>query len=115
MGGKEKMVEQTKALMQTIKDQGFTFKDYTVGKPEAPVIDGKTAYVIVPTTLKIDGPKVKLETEGYLLGISTDQGKSWTFADGAGMDDPKVKKAVFPTLPAGLKLPARKPPKVTKE
>jgi hypothetical protein len=115
MGGKEKTIEQTRALMNTLKDQGFTFKEYTVGKPEAPVIDGKTAYVIIPTVLKIDGPKVKLEGDGYLIGISTDQGKTWTFADGAGMDNPKLKKAVFPTLPAGLKLPANKPPTVTKE
>ena len=58
MGGKDKMIEQTKAVMDAVKAQGFAIKEYTVGKPADPVVDGKTAYVNDPSALRIDGPKV---------------------------------------------------------
>jgi hypothetical protein len=114
MGGKDKMVEQTKAAMAKLKEQGITFKGYTIGKLGEPVIDGKTAYLVVPTTVEMAAPATKIEAESYLLGVTTDGGKTWTFVDGAGLANAEMKKKVFPTLPEGLTLPAPKPPKVTK-
>ena len=115
MGGKEKMVAEVEKGMKRIKDQGFSFKKYTVGTAQAPVADGKTVYMVVPTSLEIAGPATKIVTDSYLLAVSPDSGKTWTFADGAGLADPEKRKVVFPSLPAGLKLPAKKDPVVTKE
>jgi len=115
MGGKEKMVEQTKTIMKTLKDMGIAIKSHNVGKPGEPVIDGKSTYLIIPTTMELSANGMKIVTESYLLGLSTDSGKSWVFVDGAGMDQKKVKDEVFPKLPDGLTLPKKKPPVVTKE
>jgi hypothetical protein len=115
MGGKEKMVEKTGEVMAGLKAQGLSFTKYTVGKPGDPVIDGKAAYIVVPTTILLTGPQTKIESDSYLLGVSTDGGKSWTFADGAGLSNPVLRDKVFPSLPAALTLPEKKAPKITKE
>jgi hypothetical protein len=115
MGGKEKMIETTKVIMKNLKDMGFKFKSHTVGKPHEPVIDGKTAYLVLPTTLELTTPDSKIVTESYLLGMTTDGGKTWVFVDGAGMEQKAIKDKVFPKLPEGLKLPEKKPPTVTPE
>ncbi|HEX3150200.1 MAG TPA: hypothetical protein VHR66_19135 [Gemmataceae bacterium] len=114
-GGREKMIETVEKGMKRLKDQGYSFKKYTVATAQIPVVDGKTIYVVVPTSLEIEGPTAKAITDSYLLAVSTDSGKTWTFADGAGIADPEKRKLVFPSLPAGLKLPDRKPPKVIKD
>ena len=114
-GGKDKMIELVAAGMKKISAQGFTFKEYKVGTAQAPVAGGKTVYVVVPTSLEIAGPGAKIVTDSYLLAISDDGGKTWAFADGAGLSDPAKQKTVFPDLPQELKLPDRKPPVVTKD
>jgi hypothetical protein len=115
MGGREKMIEQTKAVMKALKDQGIEIKSHTVGKAGEPVIDGKTAYLVIPTSLVLTANGMKIGTESYLLGMTTDRGKSWVFVDGAGMDRPEIRDKVFPSLPEGLKLPEKKPPSIIKD
>jgi hypothetical protein len=115
LGGKDKVVELTKTVMQQLKTQGVEIKTYTIGKPGEPVKDDKAAYVIIPTTLEMTAPKTKIKSESYLLGMTTDGGKSWTFADGAGLAQGPARDAIVPTLPKDLKLPEPKQPTVTKE
>jgi hypothetical protein len=115
MGGKEKMIEQIKDEMEKLKGMGFKLELQNVGKPHDPVIDGTTAYMVVPTTLKIKTPDSTITSDSYLLGMTTDGGKVWVFVDGAGMANESIKDKVFPKLPAGLKLPERKPPVVSKD
>jgi hypothetical protein len=115
MGGKEKMIGVIEEGMKRLAVQGFSFKKYSVGTAQAPVIDGKTVYVVVPTSLEITGPDNKIVTDSYLLAVSSDSGKTWTYADGAGLADEDKRKLVFPSLPAALKLPERKAPKVIKD
>jgi hypothetical protein len=112
MGGREKMIAQTKAIVQAMKDQGIEIKTHTVGKPDDPVVDGKTAYLVISTRMTLTVMGKTLETESYLLGTTTDSGKSWMFVDGAGMDRSEFRHKIFPKLPDGLKLPQRKPPVV---
>lgn len=115
MGGREKMIETTKTIMKSLKDQGISINSHVVGKAETPVIDGKSAYLVIPTTMVLKTEGMKVTVESYLLGMSTDGGKTWLFVDGSGMDNPMVKDKVFPKLPDGLKLPAKKDPTITKE
>jgi hypothetical protein len=60
-------------------------------------------------------PKTKVVAESYLLGMTTDGGKTWTFADGTALAQGPARDALLPTLPKDLKLPEQKPPMVTKE
>lgn len=115
MGGKDKMVAATKAVMDQMKAQQIEIKSYTIDKPGAPVVDGQTAYVVLPTRMEMTAPKTKVLSESYLLGTSTDAGKSWTFVDGTGLAQGPVRDTILPNLPKDLKLPEPKPPMVTKE
>jgi len=115
MGGREKMIETTKTIMKSLKDQGISINSHSVGKAETPVVDGKFTYLVIPTTMVLKTEGMKITVESYLLGMSTDGGKTWLFVDGSGMDNPMVKDKVFPKLPDGLKLPAKKDPTITKD
>jgi hypothetical protein len=115
MGGKDKMIEAIDRIMNGMKAQGIAIKSHTVGKPEEPVVDGKSAYVVLPTKLEMTAPQARIAVESYLLGFSTDHGKSWVFVDGAGLNQGPAKDLILPLLPKNLKLPAPKPPVVTKD
>ena len=116
LGGKEKVVDFTKKVMEQMKAQGIELKTYTIDKPGTPVSDGKSAhYVVLPTKMEMTAPKTKIMSESYLLGMTTDGGKSWTFADGAGLAQGPAREAIVPTLPKELKLPEPKMPTVTTE
>src|SRR5262249_35112704 len=87
MGGKEKMIEAIEKIMSAMKAQGIAIKSHTIGKPEEPVVDGKSAFVVLPTKLEMTAPQTKIAVESYLLGFTTDNGKSWLFVDGAGLNE----------------------------
>jgi hypothetical protein len=48
-----------------------------------------------------------------VIGVSTNNGKSWTFVNG-DLDIKKVKQ-LLPNLPESLKLPERQKPVIEKE
>jgi hypothetical protein len=109
-GGRNKLIERVRQMMKEMDESGFQMVANEVGDPGEPVVEGGTAYVILPTTLRLKGPKVRGVAESYLLGISTDGGKTWRFADGAGLSKPEERKRVFPDLPVDLHLPEKKLP-----
>ena len=57
----------------------------------------------------------KAVSKSYLLGISSDGGKTWKFADGAGLDKKESRDKTLPKLPAELQLPMIEPPAITKD
>lgn len=48
--------------------------------------------------------------KSYLLAISSDQGKTWTFMDGGNLVDPKMREKLVPNFPEKLKLPVIEKP-----
>ena len=114
MGGKEKMIELTTKAMKTLKDQGITSTS-THRQARRPGDRRQDRVRRGPTAIMMSGPKIKIESESYLLGVSTDGGKTWKFADGAGLSASKFRDKIFLSLPAGLKLPEPKAPSITKE
>jgi len=72
-------------------------------------------FVLVPTKLEMATPTGTFLAKSYLLGISSDGRKTWTFVDGAGMQDEETRKQVLPKMPDKLKLPELQPPEVVKE
>jgi hypothetical protein len=109
-GGRDKLIERVRQMAKEMDASGLQMVANEVGEPGEPVVEGGKAYVILPTTLRLKGPKVRGVSESYLLGVSTDGGKSWKFADGAGLSKPEARKQIFPDLPAGLRLPEKKLP-----
>jgi hypothetical protein len=110
LGGKEKWLDTMKSDVQKVKDMGVKFKVPSVGKPGDPVVDGKTAYLIIPTSMEMTTPDETIISESYLLGMTTDAGKTWVFVDGVGISHQVIRDMIFPKLPDGLKLPVLKEP-----
>jgi hypothetical protein len=107
MGGKENMIAQTDKMMKMMKKDGIEFKSFKLGEPSAIVKQGTDLYIYVPNEMTITIKGGKLIQQNYVVGVSPDQGKSWTFAE---TDSTGRIKKIFPNLPNELKLPDTKKP-----
>src|SRR5262245_58883842 len=106
MGGKEKVTERMKAESKRMSDQGVVIKSCKVGEPGEFVSGGGQTFVVVPTNIEMSAPGVKATVKSYVLGLSPDGGKSWSFIDGNGLRNEAARKELLPNLPEKLKLPA---------
>jgi len=115
LGGKEAAIKTVTTGVKKAEADGFKFTAYKVGDPGDPLTEGDYTFIVVPNTLEMTTPEGKGVQKGYLLGLSTDAGKSWKFVDGAGLKDKKAREKVLPKLPAKLELPELPPPTFTKD
>jgi hypothetical protein len=104
MGGREKMIGAMKFGQRDMQARGITFHSAKVGDPSPLVAGDAELFTIVPFTLEIKVPGGRLTTKSYLLGISADKGKTWTFVDGSGLGNDAKAKQLFPNMPEQLKL-----------
>jgi len=104
-GGKEKMIAGMETSLKDMKSKGFSFEAVKVEEPSDPVSSDSEIFVVVPFVLQMKAPGGKLKSKSFVIGVSSDQGKSWVFVNG-DLDIEKVK-LILPTLPEKLKLPAR--------
>ncbi len=108
-GGREAMISYLQTQMPALEAEGITFKRATLAPPELPVVAGGTQYAVVPQTVILDVKGDEWEQRSYLLGISRDGGGTWTFVDGAGINQP-MREAILPDLPVTMQLPFKAPP-----
>jgi hypothetical protein len=114
MGGREKMIAAVETGMQKLKDEGFVLQSVTVDEPSEFQSEGTNTFSIVRTTMEMTAPGGKVVTKSYLLGISADGGKAWTFVDGNGLDTKEKRDKVLPKLPEKLELPEQQKPEFIK-
>lgn len=114
-GGKEKMVERVTRQMEAMKAQGLTITSVKVGEPGKRASKGKNTFVVVPSTTEVSTPAARLVAKSYLLGISPDNGKTWTFIDGSGLATKERRDLILPELPDGFQLPDPQKPEITKK
>lgn len=96
-----------------MRSRGVGFRSVKVGEPSDPIKSGSELFVVVPFRLVMKVPGGSLFQNGFVIGDSEDQGKTWVFVDGSG--DIKTIKAALPNLPEQLKLPAKKQPVFEKD
>jgi hypothetical protein len=108
LGGREKMIATMKEGLEGLKKRGITMKESKAEKPEKLAKSGDSLYCVVPTTNVIEVPQGTLTSKAFLVGLSSDEGKTWTFIDGAPGAE-KIRE-LFPDIPAELKLPEREKP-----
>ena len=113
IGGREKMIAVLEAGNKDIKAKGFSFRLSKVDEPSEPVAVGTDQYVVVPFLLEMKAPGGRLLQKSFVIGVSSDAGKSWTFANG-DLDIAKLK-LVLPKLPDELKVPKREKPVFEKD
>ena len=110
-GGREAMTSALKSSMAQMKQEGFRFESMTSEPPKRLDPSAKALYCVVPTSLKVvKAGEVQITTSGFLLGISADDGKTWTFLDGSPGEE--TLRRVLPDIPADLAFPAKTKPKV---
>jgi hypothetical protein len=114
-GGRAKMIDALRASLKEASGQDITIASFAVGEPSDLRTEGKNTFVVVPTTGEITVPAGRLVVKTYLLGISTDGAKSWTFLAGSDLDDRTMREKVLPKLPAGLELPEKQRPELGKK
>ena len=108
-GGRDQMVT---LLAQGVAEQeaagGFLLSS-TPGAPTQIIENSGSIYAVIPTTLKIKAPGGTFQGSGCLIGISTDNGKNWTFVDAGGKKRDEIK-AVLPEVADKLQLPKETEP-----
>jgi hypothetical protein len=108
-GGRDKMLATMKSEIRAMETDGVSILSTTPGSPTQFVHDAGSIYALVPITLKIKAQDGTYQTDGSLIGVSSDAGANWTFIDAAGEDD-KELKVLGPSVLEKLKVPAEKPP-----
>lgn len=108
MGGRANAIQAAEAMMQQLKEAKFVVKELTSGEPGPFHRQGANTFVVVPTGMVIVSPEKTMRIASYLLGISPDGAKAWSFIDGAGLRDPELRKRFLPEMPASLTLPEMK-------
>src|SRR6185503_9305673 len=107
-GGREKLLAAMNSEMKSMEAEGVTLLSSTASPASQFVSDAGGIYAVVPVTTKIKAQGGIFQTEGSLIGVSTDGGQNWTFVDATGKDQTELKK-VLPNFDK-LKLPAEKAP-----
>jgi hypothetical protein len=106
------MIATVREQAAQMKDEGVAFVGVKMGEPHS-LFQGKKRWVlVVPQFLDLKVSMGRVHQESFLLGVSTDQGKSWTFLDGAPLE-PGMLAKILPELPKDYRLPQKKEPEVT--
>ena len=114
MGGRERLLGVLKAGQKQMTERGIRLLSATVLSQIELAQGGDEWFAVVPYELEMGIPDGRALQRTWLLGISADQGKSWTFVDGGKLDAGSVRR-MFPHFPAKLPLPARQQPKIEKK
>jgi hypothetical protein len=112
LGGREKMIERLKASMQDMEAKGVTFRSVFIGSVSKIVKAGKELHCFVEENMVLGVKGGTLATRSYLLGVSQDAGKTWTFVDTAPLTTENITK-LFPAYNKELALPAKEKPVFT--
>jgi hypothetical protein len=115
IGGRERMIEKMEEWQKDMKAKGYAFRSAKVEDALPLVAGGLEVFTVVPFTLEMKAPTGKATMKSFLLGISADKGKTWTFVDGSGISNREMAKKLLPNLPATLQLPKKEKPVFTKD
>jgi hypothetical protein len=83
-GGRDKMIESLAKGMKEMEAEGVVVLSSTAGGPTQIVHASGSIYAVLPTTLKAKAQDGVFQTESSMIGISSDNGATWTGAGAAG-------------------------------
>lgn len=107
-GGREKLLAATTDEVKSMEAEGVVIISSATSAPTQILHDGGAIFAVVPVTTRVKATSGTFQTEGSLIGISTDGGANWTFVDATGKDQTELK-TVLPNLDK-LNLPPEKAP-----
>jgi hypothetical protein len=109
MGGRDRLIELLKAGQKDMAKQGIQLLSTSIQARIELAQGGDDWFAILPYDLEMSVPQGRALVRTWLLGISPDQGKNWTFVDGGKLNADAVKR-LFPNFPDKLTLPAKQQP-----
>ncbi len=112
-GGREKMISALESGIKGLRSKGYEIRSVKVDDPSDPVAVGSDLFIVVPFLLEMKVPGGKGRQKSFVIGVSTDQGRSWVFI--AGDQDIKQIKMWLPSFPDQLKLPESEKPVIEKD
>jgi hypothetical protein len=113
MGGREKAIAIFKGAVESIgAETGMEPISSKAGTPLGFWNGGSDQFALVPVMESARFRGGKLTWKSYYVGISSDQGKTWTFVTGVGFQGEKAKrlKEWFPNWPSDLAIPVQEKP-----
>jgi hypothetical protein len=115
IGGRDKMIEMLRSGTEDMKAHGSAILGAEIAEPPEIVTAGDKQFAIVREIVRVQVPEGTLRSNGFLIAVSEDRGKTWTFIDGAGLHKTPGKERetlaqILPGFPAQLSLPAWEPP-----
>ena len=108
IGGRDKMIETLRRGSEDMKAHGSAILGAEVSEPKEVVTVGGRQFAILPMTVRVRVPDGTLRSTGFLIAVSEDHGKTWTFIDRAGLKEKLAQ--VLPEFPPQLLLPPREQP-----
>ncbi len=113
-GGNDKMIVVLKQSMDDMKSKGVTIKNLLIGNISSIVITKAGLQSVVQELLTLKMNEGRVEATSYLIALSTDKGKTWTFIDTSGKPLAEMQK-MFPSLSNELVIPEKQQPQFYKE
>ena len=114
IGGKEKMLGVLQKQMDVFLKQEVSFESIEIGQPSEIFQATDELHCLIPQkiVMKISGGTIT--TNGYLLGISQDQGQNWYFLDTAQLNNENVERMI-PNYNQKLRIPDKVQPEFVKD
>lgn len=97
--------------MKSLTDEGVRFDSGFVGDPTPHVVAGEELMAVIPTVLYMSVEEMHLRQESYMIAISGNGGKSWTFVNGSDNIEMMIAM-LFPNWNDALELPEKKSPEI---
>lgn len=110
IGGRTQFIAVLEKEMAEIKSDRFRLSSISVGEPHDVIHVNRQHFAIVPTTMRFKVPEGTLVGEAYMIGISADGGKNWTFIDSAKSGNKDQFRTLVGPAADQLKLPEEKRP-----
>ncbi len=113
MGGREQLLAILKDGQRDLARQGIQLVSASIQPPVELARGGSQRFAVVPYDLEMTVPDGRVLSRTWLLGVSADDGQTWTFVDGGNLNRDSVRR-LFPEFPAGLAIPMKRPARVEK-
>jgi len=111
-GGRENMLELTRTEMDKLAIDSMYITAFNLGEAEKVIKGSKEWFCVIHKSLTIASQGMIVKTKGCLIGVSNDQGKNWSFVDGAGVTE-ETMDILFPSRPKKLKMPEQVTPDIS--
>jgi hypothetical protein len=108
-GGRDQMLKGIPQQLKEMEAEGVVILSSTSGSPTQFVHDSGSIYAVLPATLKAKAKDGIFQSEGSMVGISSDGGANWTFIDASGKDHRELK-TILGNVVDRLNLPPDKRP-----